>query len=140
MDTVVITISALLGAATFMLGRSCIITERLRRLNEKNSKIIHNLRCDKEENDRECSALATTLVSLQNPFNTADRSFRVRELFEGCFLVYMDVRLYGRKPSDTQTVTIPVKSFCDKDDPEFARNEAEEFKDKCEEETACGSE
>lgn len=140
MNTVVITISALLGAATFMLGRSCIITERLRRINGKNSRIIHNLRCDKEKTDRECSALATTLVSLQNPFSTGDRNFRVSEIFDGCFVVYMDVRLYGRNPSDEQTVSIPVKSFYDKDDHEYARNEAEEFKEKCEEETACGSE
>lgn len=133
MNTVIITISTLLGAATFLLGRSCIITARLRRINEKNRRIIHNLRCDKERNDRDCQCLTRTLVSLQNPYNVRRKTFSVRELCEGCYSVGVTIDVYGGKGTELRQVTVPIKTIIDDDDPNFARREAEEFKSICEE-------
>ena len=133
MNTGIITLGVLLTAAAFIAGRSCVITERLRRKGKRDSEIISGLRSDRECADRAYSALATTLTSLQNPYTDCKRVFSVRQLAEGCYMVMMSVETRGMRPDETSTVAIPVKPFTDSDDPDFARREAEEFKEKCEE-------
>lgn len=133
MNITIITLGALLAGASFIAGRSCIITERLRRANKKGKETIAALRGDKEQTDKECSVLTTQLVSLQNPYAEHKRTFSVMQLYEGCCAVIMSVEICGRKADSPVVVSIPVKTFTDEEDPDFARSEAEEFRAKCEE-------
>lgn len=133
MNATIITLGALLAIAAYLAGRSCIITERLRKRNKKNEGTIYALRCDRERIEKERSSLAVTLLELQNPFIEHKRTFSVVEVCEGCSTVMMTVEVHNRTTGETRDVTIPIKYSTDEDDPEFARSEAEEFKAKCEE-------
>lgn len=133
MNTAIITLGALLAIAAYLAGRSCIITERLRRRDKRNKETIFALRCDKAKTDKEWAKSATLITALQNPYLNRPRTFTVKELGTGCFAVMMTVDMSGIRSLKDTVVNIPVKDFTDKDDPEFARSEAEEFKAKCEE-------
>lgn len=126
-------LGVLLGIVGFIAGRSCIITERLRKRNKKNEETIHALRCERDRIEKEMAKHATTLNVLQHPYLNRPRTFTVKELSRGCFVVMMTVDMSGIRSLEDTVVSIPIKYSIDEDDPEFARSEAEEFKAKCEE-------
>lgn len=133
MNATIITLGALLGIVGFIAGRSCIITERLRKRNKKNEGTIYALRCERDRIEKEMAKHTTTLNVLQHPYLNRPRTFTVKELSRGCFVGMMTVDMSGIRSLEDVAVSIPIKYFTDEDDPEFARSEAEEFKAKCEE-------
>lgn len=127
MQTTTLMLGLVLAVTSFLLGRSLLITSSLRRRNAKNEKVINNLRTAYDEADGELACLRRTLATIYTPFTAFKREYLLKS-FEDLHVVYMRLR-----PADGE-ITIPVKVFFDEDDPEFALREAEEFKEKCEEE------
>ena len=115
-----------MAGACFLLGRVCIINERLRRRNDKKSRTITELRASVENMNAKNTTLTRTLAALQCPVSTVPKTYFVESLAD-IYIVYMAV------PMPDGQLAVPVKTFHDAEDPAFAYREAVEFKEKCEE-------
>lgn len=123
MQAISITLGLLFAGMCFLLGRVCYINKRLHSINKKKSEVIADL---KAALVKATDYMTATMHEIQNPLPIHPRTFAVKSFGE-MFVVYMTL------PVPDGYIDVPVKTFCDLDDPDFARREADEFKEQCEE-------
>lgn len=127
MQVISIILGILLAGTCCLLGRVCHVNKRLHSINNKKSEVIADLKAALVKATDDMTA---TLHEIQNPLPLHPHTFAVKplsETFEEVFVVYMTTSV------PDGYIDVPVKTFCDLDDPDFGRREAEEFKEKCEE-------
>lgn len=124
MQALTITFGILFAGAFFLLGRVCVINNRLRRIITRRDKKVSMLNDLVSSKDVKIAALSELIDEIKHSFTPTLKNFAVKEISTGVFCVCMSQTTNGGG------IDIPVKIFYDPDDYDFARREAEELTEK----------
>lgn len=121
------TFGLLLAGVCILFGRNCVINARLKRRVKKLDKKICDIRVAYDKMEYDLNLTKRRLGTILTPFTAFKREYFIKS-FDDLHVVYM--KLF---PADGE-ISVPIKVFFDEEDSDFALREAEEFKEKCEEE------